>query len=110
MFLRHLRSRVKRLFTVSVEVTTEMSAIENAVLQGALRYEPPVYRGDVLLILPSERPAVVDYRSGWEATIAGRLTCVDVDSHHDELLNAENALGVGRALLRHFDGLKGMMG
>ena len=104
MFFRHLRSRVIRLFAVRVDVTTEMSAVENAILQAALRYEPSVYSGDVLLILPGERPAVVDYRSGWEAVV-GRLTCVEVNSHHDELLNLENADWVARALIAHFDGL-----
>ena len=105
MFLRHLRSRVKRLFKLKIDVTTEMSAVENAILQAALRYKPPVYSGDVLLILPNDRPAVVDYRSGWKPVVTGWLTCVDVDSHHDELLNKENAGGVARALTTHLDGL-----
>ena len=108
MFLRHLRARVKRLFTVKLEVTTEMSAIENAILQAAFRYQPPVYAGDVLLILPSERPTVVDYRSGWKGVVQGRLTCADVHSHHDELLNVENAAEVAKVLLQHLDDLATM--
>ena len=105
MFFRHLRSRVRRLFTVKMDVTTEMSAIENAILQAAFRYQPPVYAGDVLLVLPGERPTVVDYRSGWQIVVKGRLTCIDVKSHHDELLNEANAAGVAGALLQHFDSL-----
>ena len=105
MFLRHVRSRVRRLFTVKLEVTTEMSAIENAILQAAFRYTPPAYFGDVLLLLPRERPAVVDYRIGWMTAVRGRLACVDVSSHHDELLDVENAAAVATALLGHLDEL-----
>ena len=105
MFMRHLRSRLRRLVTLELHASTEMSAVENAVLQAAFRYKPPVYSGDVLLILPSERPAVVDYRAGWQTVITGPLTCVDVQSHHDELLQPENASKVAAALARHLGSL-----
>ena len=101
MFFRHVNSRLKRLLRLEEASPTEMSAIEAAILAAAFRYRPSNYLGDVLLLLAKDRPALVDYLSGWQVVVSGRLTCKDVVGHHDELLDPENAAGVARTLTTH---------
>ncbi|WP_263384962.1 non-ribosomal peptide synthetase [Granulicella arctica] len=102
MFLRHMRSRLMRLINLEKAAATEMSAIEGAILSAAFRYKPPTYAGNVLLLLPRDRPSRVDYLPGWK-TVATCLTCLDVDGHHDELLDSKNAAVIAQALSAHFE-------
>ncbi len=101
MFMRHMRSRLRRLVRLEEAAATEMSAIESALLAAAFQYKPPVYTGEVLLMLPKERPMRVDYLSGWQVVIQGKLTCTSIAGHHDELLDVDYAGGVAKALLDH---------
>lgn len=108
MFVRHARSRVRRLLRMDDAASTEMSAVGNAILAAALRYQPPVYGGDVQLLVPRDRPGLVDYLSGWEGMVVGRLRCEEVEGHHDELLMPAFAGGLAAAIGRNLAKVRGL--
>ncbi len=101
MFWRHVFSRTRRLLRVDGRASTEMSELGNVILSAAMGYAPPGYAKDVLLVIPRERPSVVDYVPGWRAVVEGELICVEVDGHHDELLTPAFSMGIAEAVLGH---------
>ena len=69
------------------------------VLERAARaYEPAPYPGDVVLLQPAERPAILDYRSGWAEVVAGRLTACDVPGTHWTMLRQPLVRDLGAIL------------
>ncbi len=101
MFWRHVAGRTRRLLRMGERASTEMSELENVIIAAASRYAPPHYANDVLLVLPRERPSVVDYVPGWLDVVGGELICVEVDGHHDELLMPAFSRGIAEAVRDH---------
>jgi hypothetical protein len=75
-----------------------MSLIRNAIAEAAFRYEPPPYHSNVLLLLSEDRPAGVNYYSGWSVPIKGKLICIEVGGYHEELLANGYAEGIAEVL------------
>jgi amino acid adenylation domain-containing protein len=90
--------RVRRLFRFQQPALTEMSLIRNAIAEAAFRYEPPPYHSNVLLLLSEDRPAGVNYYSGWSVPIKGKLICIEVGGYHEELLANGYAEGIAEVL------------
>jgi len=101
--------RVRRLLRLPQPALTEMSLIRNAIAEAAFLYEPPTYHSNVLLLLSEDRPAGVNYYSGWSAPIKGRLICVEVSGYHEELLTNGYAEGIAEVLGgTHFNSIHGV--
>ncbi len=109
MFWRHVVARTRRLLGVDKTASTEMSKIGNVIVTAALQYAPPKYRGDVLLLIPRDRPSVVDYVPGWRDVVEGELLCVEVEGHHDELLMPSFSTGIAEAVRGHLVKSKGVL-
>jgi hypothetical protein len=69
----------------------------------AYRYKPPTYSGDVLLLQPKDRPALVDHAPGWRTVVARRLLTQEVQGHHDELLDLEKAPTLAAVIASYLD-------
>jgi thioesterase domain-containing protein len=103
-----LQERLHRLITLRKEVWRPRTAGVETVFgehitdAAAYRYKPGTYNGDVLLIQPKDRPAFVDHAPGWRTVISGNLLTAEVNGHHDELLDRENADGIAEVMTSHF--------
>jgi amino acid adenylation domain-containing protein len=95
---RRFKFRIRRLLRLQQPVLTEMSVINNAIAEAAFNYAPPAYHSNVLLLLSEDRPAGVNHYSGWRVPIRGKLICVEVSGHHEELLTNGYAQGIADVL------------
>jgi hypothetical protein len=104
-----LRQRFLRLVTLRKTVWPPSMAPRETVLgqhmtdSAAYRYKPPTYSGDVLLLQPKDRPALVDHAPGWRTVVARRLLTQEVQGHHDELLDLEKAPTLAAVIASYLD-------
>lgn len=98
-FSVRFKFRLRRLLRIPQPAPTEMSSIINAMFEAAFLYEPPAYDADVLLLLSEDRPSVVNFLTGWRVPIKGRLVCIEVKGHHDELFTKGYVEGIAQALM-----------
>jgi thioesterase domain-containing protein/acyl carrier protein len=69
------------------------------VLERAARtYEPRPYAGDVVLLQPAERPAVLDYQPGWTRIITSGFTAHDLPGTHWTMLQQPYVQDLGAVL------------
>jgi thioesterase domain-containing protein len=55
-----------------------------------MKYEPRPYRGAVLLLQPTERPGILDYRQGWAEVVTGNLEFFACPGDHNTMLEPPN--------------------
>jgi len=71
---------------------------DDALSDAARRYDPPPYAGDVLLLQPVERPALLDCRPGWAETVTGALVAHEIPGDHHTMFENANAEALSAVL------------
>ena len=89
----HIVKYFERIFKTKSYVT-ETRIGQKAIEAAAVKYQPKIYDGKVLLLLASERPPHKDFLPGWQAVVPNRLHTQYINAHHRDLLKGENASGV----------------
>ena len=69
---------------------TELRAAQETMEAAVHTYQPKSYCGNVLLILPSERPCHQNFLPGWQSVLPRNLHILYSDGNHRELLDANN--------------------
>lgn len=98
--MERLGYRIRQVWPPSV-VKNEVVVGEHLTDSAALQYRPPVYAGPVLLLQPVDRPASVNHQKGWQTVVSDTMTTMDVQGHHDELLDPKNVKAVAKAIATH---------
>ena len=102
--LDYLREHVARYSARALRTKstrTDQGIAQRTIELAALKYDPKEYDGKVLLLLASERPPHVNRLAGWQAVVPRELHALYVDSHHRDLLKAENVRKVADAIVSH---------
>jgi thioesterase domain-containing protein len=99
---------VRKRFGKVMEITEdnalnmEMRIAQEIIETAAWAYNPPrFYGGKVLLLLSSERPAHVDFVSGWKAVIDSDLHVQFLNFHHRDVMKGDNVKLVADAITSH---------
>jgi amino acid adenylation domain-containing protein len=86
---------------ISSIVPTHKKSIQQMTKIAAHAYQPPLYDGNVLLLLASKRPPYVDFAPGWQAVVTGELRVEYVEAHHRDLLQSEAVHRVASVISSH---------
>ena len=97
-FSEHVFKYCARIFGTK-STRTEMGIAQRTIEVAALKYSPNEYDGKVLLLLASEHPPQVNRLIGWQAVVPRGLQAQYLNSHHRDLLKAENVRIVADALV-----------
>ena len=76
------------------------SNFKEVVEQAVLDHEPAPYAGNVVLLQPIERPALLDCRPGWAEVVRGELTAIDIPGTHHTMLKPPNILELGAKIVQ----------
>jgi amino acid adenylation domain-containing protein len=79
---------------------TEMQVTQLKIVAAARDYRPKKYKGNVLLLLASDRPRHMNFLPGWRPLLAN-LALQYVGGQHGELLNEKNVRSVADAIASH---------
>jgi thioesterase domain-containing protein len=58
----------------------------NTLLEAAFDYRPKAYGGNVVLLQPTERPAIFDWRRSWAQVVTGQFSVLDLPGNHNSIL------------------------
>ena len=71
--------------------------------KAALRYDPPAYRGEVVLFEPADHPDVLDFAADWRGTVGGAFTSHVVPGGHRTMLEPPHVDTFADLLRDHLD-------
>jgi amino acid adenylation domain-containing protein len=75
----------------------------DAINRAALRYVPPAYHGQVLLLQPAEHPDVLDFEPEWRADVRGHFDTYTADGGHRTMLEHPNVTQVAARIKAALD-------
>ncbi len=74
--------------------TLQWGAFEYVLHDAVLRYRPPPYPGNVVLLQAADRLDVFDHTPGWPDTVHGEFTMREVVGNHESMLEQPNVRGL----------------
>jgi amino acid adenylation domain-containing protein len=77
---------------------TELSIAQEMSEAAMFGYLPRKYDGRVLLLLAAEKPPHLDFHSGWQAFVRGKLHLQYLDAHHRDLAKTKNMRTIAAAI------------
>ena len=77
---------------------SEEPAFDGVLRDAVQRYDPPSYAGDVALLVPIERPGVVEYKASWSSVVTGRMAEYEVPGDHLTMLQPPHAEALGKQI------------
>jgi amino acid adenylation domain-containing protein len=84
-------------------ISTPKRSAHRLAEAAACVYQLPKYDGNVLLLLASDCPPHVNLVPGWQSIVTGGLHIRYLDTHHSDLLKADDMRCVAQAIVSHSD-------
>jgi amino acid adenylation domain-containing protein len=76
----------------------EISIAQEIIEAAAKSYRPETYKGNVLLVLASNRPPHRDFLPGWQAVVTEGLHTHYIQAHHRDLLEPQHVRSIANAI------------
>lgn len=77
----------------------ETLSLARVLDDAAMRYDTPLYAGDVALFQPADRPDVLDYRPGWREVVRGAFASFEIPGGHRTMLEEPHVAELGARMM-----------